>query len=158
MKENKLLKGILIGLCGLLGAVFVGALVALMMIVTSSTTSADDKTAAFVMIVVVVSLGVALVFLGKAIYKECKKLQMNPWLWLIVVYFVPNGIGLLLFLLFRSNEVKKLRCPSCSKPVKPDYVNCPECGYQLSDSCSKCQKAVQKEWKLCPYCGNEVTK
>lgn len=158
MKETKLFKGIVIGLCSLLGAGFVGALIALTMIATSGKTTSDDKTAALVMIVIVACLSVALVFLGKAIFNECRKLQMNPWLWLLVVFFVPNGIGLLLFLLFRSNEVKKLRCPSCSKPVKPEYVNCPECGYQLSDSCSKCHKAVQKGWKLCPYCGNEVDK
>lgn len=45
-------------------------------------------------------------------------------------------------------------CPSCQKPVSPEFKLCPYCGQNLnSNNCSKCGRELQPEFKMCPYCG-----
>lgn len=55
------------------------------------------------------------------IYKDATRRRMNAWLWMTAVIYIPNFIGLILYLLARkqhhihtaSDEVKGIQCPHC---------------------------------------------
>jgi len=80
---------------------------------------------------------------------------MDPWLWTTVALFVPNLIGLIIYLVVRNSYTKKI-CMGCGNPVDEHFVNCPFCGYKLKDSCNACGCAVEPEWNVCPKCGVKV--
>jgi len=87
---------------------------------------------------------------------------MNGVLWALLV-FIGNLIGLLIYLIVRSNNIPTDKgiaasqiCPSCQIPLSPQYVFCPNCGIRLQSVCSKCQKPVEKDWQVCPHCGEKL--
>lgn len=88
------------------------------------------------------------------VYRDAKKRGMNPWLWALVSLFGPNFIGLIIYLIVRSNYGKK--CLSCGKQVNPDFQVCPYCGSSLKEKCSKCGREVASDWNVCPHCNNEL--
>lgn len=44
-------------------------------------------------------------------------------------------------------------CPSCFKPLKPEYNFCPACGSSVKKICPKCQHGLDAHWKHCAFCG-----
>jgi RNA polymerase subunit RPABC4/transcription elongation factor Spt4 len=44
------------------------------------------------------------------------------------------------------------RCPSCFRPVEPDYLVCPNCMRTLRKECVECGRALDMKWSVCPYC------
>ena len=74
------------------------------------------------------------IFLGIFVYKDSKKRGMEPVLWTLIVIFVPNFIGLIIYLVVRStykiNNVE-LRCKSCGKSIQSDWKICPHCMSKL---------------------------
>jgi RNA polymerase sigma factor (sigma-70 family) len=60
------------------------------------------------------------------IYKDASKRKMNAWLWMLAVIYIPNFIGLLLYLFARrqhyslsetESESKSIQCPYCGKLI-----------------------------------------
>ncbi|MNF14005.1 hypothetical protein D3C80_2160510 [compost metagenome] len=48
---------------------------------------------------------------------------MNPWLWMLAVIYIPNFIGLLLYLFARRQQHIPAAADPGNKPVQ-----CPHCG------------------------------
>lgn len=96
------------------------------------------------------------IIIGILVYKDAKRLQMNPWMWTLIAMYVPNLIGLIIYLVVRSNENKKSRCIDCGATLESDYNICPNCGHQLADVCSNCGRYVKKGFSKCPYCGKDL--
>lgn len=90
------------------------------------------------------------------VYKDAPKRGMNRWLWMTIATFTPNLIGLIIYVIVRSNS-SSVRCISCGKDVKNDYKLCPYCGSSLDMHCHACGKQVSPEWQLCPYCKSNLT-
>ena len=89
--------------------------------------------------------------IGVYVYRDAKRRGMNAILWALVAALAPSLIGLLVYLLVRSNY-SDLRCPQCDTPVKEQFVVCPRCGAKLRPACPNCATPVEVDWKLCPKC------
>ncbi|WP_315115992.1 zinc ribbon domain-containing protein [uncultured Clostridium sp.] len=99
-----------------------------------------------------------LIVIGRFVYYDAQSRGMEPWLWLLVVIFVPNFIGLIIYLVVRSSYTSNnKKCFNCGSYVREDYNICPSCGNHLKNSCSQCGRAVEKGWSMCPYCGNHLS-
>lgn len=99
------------------------------------------------------------------VYRDAERRGMNGILWALLV-FIGNIIGLLIYLIVRSDNVPSKReppisylCPGCSKSVPQQYAFCPHCGASMKgDVCPGCKKPVEKGWQACPHCGNKLGK
>ncbi len=100
------------------------------------------------------------------VYRDAERRGMNGVLWALLV-FIGNLIGLLIYLIVRSNNAASSRegpttrpssqkCPNCQLPLSPSYAFCPNCGASLQPVCPQCKKPVEKGWKACPHCGEEL--
>lgn len=104
---------------------------------------------------VLVSL-VLLIALGVVVFKDAKAHSMNPWGWTALTLIVPNFIGLIIYLVVRSNIEKEYTCSNCKEIVKKDYNLCPNCQAVFERTCPFCKRAVDEEHPYCPYCGQKV--
>ena len=48
-------------------------------------------------------------------------------------------------------------CPSCLKPIEPEYLICPYCMKKLKKPCVNCGRALKMSWGVCPYCKTKQT-
>lgn len=62
------------------------------------------------------------VLIAVFVYKDASRRRMNAWLWMTAVIYIPNFIGLVLYLLATKqprnqttvdSSVKGIRCPHC---------------------------------------------
>jgi RNA polymerase subunit RPABC4/transcription elongation factor Spt4 len=88
------------------------------------------------------------------VYKDAKKRGMDPWLWATVATFVPFFIGIIIYLVARSNG--RASCESCGRPIRSDFKACPYCGHTREHVCPQCSRPVSPDWKLCPYCEHKL--
>lgn len=105
--------------------------------------------------IVIMCLGL-LIALCVVVFKDAKAHHMNPWGWTALVLFVPNFIGLIIYLVVRSNMEKEHSCSNCKEIVKKDYNLCPNCQAVFERTCPFCKRAVDGEHPYCPYCGQKV--
>lgn len=101
------------------------------------------------------------ILIGRFVYYDAKKRGMDPWLWVMVVLFVPNFIGLIIYLIVRNSNSKESynrRCFKCGSIVREDYNICPNCGEDLKKKCEYCGQIVEEAWNICPHCGNNLSK
>ncbi|MDF9840659.1 MULTISPECIES: PLDc N-terminal domain-containing protein [unclassified Paenibacillus] len=63
------------------------------------------------------------VLIAVFIYKDASRRKMNPWLWMLAVIYIPNFIGLLLYLFARRRQ----HIPAAADPGN-NPVQCPHCG------------------------------
>ncbi|MGL4345226.1 MAG: double zinc ribbon domain-containing protein [Cellulosilyticaceae bacterium] len=94
-----------------------------------------------------------LVIIGRTVYKDAKALGLNAVMWTVIAVFLPNLIGVIIYLVVRSNTPKKMKCSKCERLVDEAYNVCPECGSTYTSFCKACKKPIQAGMKLCPYCG-----
>ena len=87
---------------------------------------------------------------GSLVYRDASKRGMDPWLWAAVAAFVPFLIGVVIYLVVRSNG--QIVCANCGRTIRSDYKVCPYCGKSRELLCSGCRRPVAPEWKICPYC------
>jgi RNA polymerase subunit RPABC4/transcription elongation factor Spt4 len=84
------------------------------------------------------------------VYRDASKRGMDPWLWAAVAAFVPFLIGVVIYLVVRSNG--QVECGNCGKTIRAEYKVCPYCGKSRELLCAGCRRPVSPEWKVCPYC------
>jgi DNA-directed RNA polymerase subunit RPC12/RpoP len=91
------------------------------------------------------------------VYKDASKRGMDPWMWMTIAVFVPNLIGLIIYIIVRKNTNSyEYRCINCNKPVSSEFNVCPYCGSALNVRCPECGRKVSSEWTLCPYCSKKL--
>jgi endogenous inhibitor of DNA gyrase (YacG/DUF329 family) len=97
------------------------------------------------------------------VYRDAERRSMNGVLWALLV-FIGNLIGLLIYLIVRSDVLPSIKsapptkpCPECQKPVELNFAFCPHCGARLQLVCPGCRQPVEKSWKICPHCGTKLT-
>lgn len=79
---------------------------------------------------------------------------MNRTLWTLLVAFIPNAIGFILYFMFR--QPLRAPCPRCGVMIRPDFNYCPACSYVLHPACPKCKAPVRETDTFCPYCGTNL--
>ncbi len=87
---------------------------------------------------------------------DSKRRGMNRTLWTLIVIFVSNGIGFLLYFLLRKPI--QMTCPKCANAVSADSTYCPKCGTQLRPTCSQCGNVLQPGDSFCSRCGKTQQK
>jgi quinol-cytochrome oxidoreductase complex cytochrome b subunit len=101
--------------------------------------------------------GCALVFftlLVGYVNRDAKRRGMNRTLWTILVIFVPDLIGFIIYFLLR--QPVWATCPQCVATVNPAFNYCPRCKFNLHPACPQCHRAIQAGDAFCPYCASEL--
>lgn len=95
--------------------------------------------------------------IGIYVWRDASARGMNAVLWVLLALLAPGFIGLIIYLVVRS-EHSSLRCPACGKPAREDFVNCPWCGTRLREpvTCRNCGTPMEPGWRNCPACGTPV--
>lgn len=57
----------------------------------------------------------------------------------------------------RRDIEEKFVCPTCHRPIEPDFLLCPHCHTLLRRNCVSCGRVVDLAWSVCPYCGSDGT-
>jgi hypothetical protein len=108
-------------------------------------------------------------------WRDADRRGAMPWFWATVVFLffplVPLP-GWAVYMVMRPPEYAEdvrerqleirareselardgATCPSCLKPVEPDFLICPYCMRKLRKQCPSCGKALKTSWAVCPYC------
>ena len=95
-----------------------------------------------------------LVLLIGYVNQDAKLRNMNRTLWTLLVIFIPNAIGFILYFLLRQPAMQP--CPQCHTPVQVSFNYCPACNTKLHPHCAQCQRPVRLTDTFCPYCGYKL--
>jgi len=132
--------------------IFVGVFLAIGLTGAYGELSTDDRIALVIMSFIVLFVITLFAVIGVLVYRDAKKMGMNAWMWTLIAIYAPNGVGIIVYLIFRYNEKKKKRCASCNYVLTDDFDVCPSCGESFGNSCPGCGKFTETDWKVCPYC------
>ena len=157
MKNSKKIFFILITILSLL---FLSFIIFISFAIASDYRHGNTNISGIVPPLIILPLILLLIFgviylIGHFVFMDSKKRGMDPWLWTMVALFVPNLIGLIIYLVVRNSYTKKI-CKSCGNPVDDHFMNCPLCGFKLKDNCSSCGFPVEPEWNICPKCASKL--
>ena len=111
--------------------------------------------ASFYLIFVVALFLVLPILIGVYVYRDANSRGMNAALWTLIAALAPSGIGLIIYLVVRS-DYNSLECPNCKAPILEEYSSCPKCGTSLKAKCTNCGKAIASGWQNCAHCGEPV--
>ncbi|KAF5060222.1 hypothetical protein DSECCO2_328150 [anaerobic digester metagenome] len=112
--------------------------------------------AAYFYLIFVVALFLVLpILIGVYVYRDANSRGMNAALWTLIAALAPSGIGLIIYLVVRS-DYNSLECPNCKAPILEEYSSCPKCGTSLKAKCTNCGKAIASGWQNCAHCGEPV--
>ncbi len=111
-------------------------------------------TARPLILILAASLVAIIVLFVGYINGDARRRGMNALLWTLVVIFVPNLIGFILYFLLR--KPLPVICPQCSASLNTEFNYCPKCNFRLTPTCSACQRSISPEDAYCPYCGRAV--
>lgn len=90
------------------------------------------------------------IIVGRLVYKDALQRGMDPWLWTTVAVFVPNLIGVIIYLVVRGSA--KSACTNCGEGIQKNFKICPYCGQSQEMVCENCKEPVVTGWKVCPKC------
>lgn len=93
---------------------------------------------------------------------------------LVIVLFIP---GVLIYRIIRPGKTfeekyqaaleeeallqemeRQIKCPSCGKQVRSDWIICPNCHTKMKKKCISCGGLMELQWNICPYCGEQQQK
>jgi hypothetical protein len=86
--------------------------------------------------------------------RDAKRRGMNVTLWTLLVIFVPDAIGFIIYFLLR--QPLRIPCPKCGGIADSAFNFCPKCKFNLHPACPQCHHAVQVGDAYCPYCAREL--
>lgn len=153
MKENSIFKVIFWVLAFVVLGLMSGV-VALVSFAPNKHGGSDMIPILFIGLAMLFAIGV-MTLIGVLVFKDAKKKGLDPWMWATITVFAPNLIGVIIYLVVRSNYKKT--CVSCGKGFQGDYKMCPYCGTNQELLCEGCNNSVNAGWKHCPSCGKSLT-
>jgi len=86
--------------------------------------------------------------------RDAGRRGMSRTLWTLVVIFVPNAIGFILYFLMRSPI--QMPCPNCGTVVDPRGNYCPSCQHRFKPTCPNCKAGVRETDTFCANCGAQL--
>ena len=98
----------------------------------------------------------AWVLLVGYVNSDARRRGMRYVMWTFLAMLIPNGIGIVLYFVFRDPLLA--RCGKCGAQGRANFAYCPQCGTQLSAACPACKRSVEPDWRSCPYCGNALAR
>lgn len=100
---------------------------------------------------VIIGLWVLMIFYVNA---DAGRRQMNRLLWTLLVIFIPNAIGFIVYFLLRQPIGQP--CPKCRALLRPDFAFCFACGQEMTRACPACHRPVEPGWANCAFCGAKL--
>jgi hypothetical protein len=97
---------------------------------------------------------VALSLLIGYVNRDAKRRGMSPTLWTLLVMFIPNAIGFIIYFIVREPLV--FNCSQCGGTVSARFNFCPKCKYNLHPTCPECKHEVRPDDRFCPFCAHEM--
>jgi endogenous inhibitor of DNA gyrase (YacG/DUF329 family) len=85
---------------------------------------------------------------------DAKRRGMNRTLWTLLVIFVPNAIGFIIYFLMRQRLM--VYCPHCGATANPEFNFCPKCQFELHPACPRCHRTIEPGAAFCPYCSADL--
>lgn len=85
---------------------------------------------------------------------DSRRRGMRPVLWVLLSFFIPNMIGVILYFILRNPLLRA--CPQCGTNSAATFAFCPSCGAALSSACPSCRSAVESGWSHCAKCGSAL--
>ena len=116
-----------------------------------------DKTTMIVQAVMSLLPATILAFLVLMIgyvNRDAGRRRMSRTLWTLLVIFIPNVIGFILYFLLRYPV--QAQCPQCGTVVDSRGNYCPNCCYSFQPMCPQCKSAVRPGESFCANCGAEL--
>ena len=95
------------------------------------------------------------IMIGVYVYRDSTRHGMNATLWTLIAVLAPAAIGLIIYLIVRSDS-NAYECPNCKAPVLDEYAACPKCGTPLKAKCARCGNALSSGWQNCANCGEPI--
>jgi hypothetical protein len=86
--------------------------------------------------------------------RDARRRGMNVALWTVLVIFVPNAIGFIIYFLMR--HPLRITCPKCGAVADPAFNFCPKCKFNLHLACPQCHHPIQVGDIYCPYCAKAL--
>ena len=86
--------------------------------------------------------------------RDAGRRGMSRVLWTLIVMFVPNALGFILYFLLR-NPIRA-NCPKCGAVVSPSANYCPSCRHSFNPTCPQCKAAVRSGDEFCANCGAQL--
>lgn len=86
------------------------------------------------------------------VYQNALKVKLNAYFWGIITLFT-NVIGLVIYLIYKSNRVT---CPTCYKSNEKESIYCVNCGKKVNKTCKKCGAVISYKDKYCKSCGEKI--
>ena len=86
--------------------------------------------------------------------RDAKRRGMNVTLWTLLVIFVPEAIGFIIYFLLR--QPLRIACPKCGALADPAFNFCPKCKFNLHPACPQCHHPVRVGDIYCPYCATPL--
>jgi RNA polymerase subunit RPABC4/transcription elongation factor Spt4 len=86
--------------------------------------------------------------------RDAKRRGMNYALWTVLVIFIPNAIGYIIYFVVR--QPVRGACPQCGATVNPAFNFCPKCKFILHPACPECHRAIELGATFCPYCAADL--
>jgi len=78
---------------------------------------------------------------------------MNRTGWTLLVMFVPNAIGFVIYFLMRKPLAAT--CPNCGKALDAGAAYCAHCGSKLKQTCVACGQELARTASFCIHCGKQ---
>ena len=96
------------------------------------------------------------VLLPTWIYVDARERGMRRAPLFAFLAVISSLVGLLVYLIARPDEPRRLTCPGCSREVNGGAF-CPHCGRDLASSfCPACRYPLKSDWAFCPACRTEL--
>ena len=95
------------------------------------------------------------IMIGVYVYRDSTRHGMNATLWTLIAVLAPAAIGLIIYLVVRSDS-NAYECPNCKAPVLDEYAACPKCGTPLKAKCARCSNALSSGCQNCANCGEPI--
>jgi hypothetical protein len=83
--------------------------------------------------------------------RDAKRRAMNRTLWTLLVIFVPNALGFILYFLIRKSML--VPCGHCGAMLQPNFRFCPKCATARFAVCGHCNAPTQPGDQFCNSCG-----
>jgi RNA polymerase subunit RPABC4/transcription elongation factor Spt4 len=100
------------------------------------------------------SVGGFFLLLVGYVNRDAKRRGMNYVLWTVLVIFIPNAIGYIIYFVVRQPIWGA--CPQCGATVNPAFNYCPKCKFLLHPACPRCHRTIEGGATFCPYCAADL--
>jgi len=138
----------------LAGLIFVCGFLLFGVIVFPNKLDAPPAVFQLLLTLVVATLLAFWVLMIGYVNRDAGRRGMSRMLWTLVVIFVPNAIGFILYFILRSPL--QTACPKCRAVVNREINYCPSCGYSFHPTCPNCKTPIRPGDVYCGKCGQQL--